>query len=142
LLKGDDVWCLEALDELWSHLRKILGDPPTVKAIHTELVNPEPSLSVRRFAKVDELMSITLETRLRKRDGVVCKVVKRRDESEIHFLENWVCGPEFIHEALEYVAENQEFIVAELPDSLTDEGKLTLARRLVRNGLLLRNEAT
>lgn len=140
--KEDDVWPANALDELWSRLRKMLSDPSTVKSIHTGLANFAPSLSARRFAKVDELTSITTETRLRRRDGVVCKVTEGREKSEIHFLGNWIRGPEFIHEALKYVAENHEFTVAELPDSLTDEGKLTLARRLVRNGLLLRSDET
>lgn len=134
---GSPGWRPETLDELSSYLRTLLGDPATVKELHAELTHFGPSLSLRRFSEIDGLQLITLETRVRRRDGAICKVSHGTQASQIQFLDNWVRGPEFIHEALAYVAANQEFTVAELPDSLTDDGKLTLTRRLVSEGLLL-----
>lgn len=137
----DHACCPDARDQILSRLRNILDDQVAVKAIQKDLVNRKHSLLPPHFSELDELTSMTLQTRLRMREGVVCKVSKSREGSEIRFRGNWVRGPEFVHRALEYVSETKEFTVAELPNSLTDEGKLTLARRLVRSGLLLFSEA-
>jgi hypothetical protein len=47
-----------------------------------------------------------------------------------------VRGPASIESALRFIAAAEAFQVRELPDALTDQSKLVLVRRLVREGLL------
>lgn len=79
---------------------------------------------------------IGLETQLRRRPGWICRVVRDGGWVSISFPGGNVGGPLRIASSLQFVAETERFAVKDLPDELGAEGKLVLARRLLRERLL------
>ncbi len=76
------------------------------------------------------------DTELRRRPGLICRVVRDGGWVSIAFPGGNVGGPLRIASALQFVAETERFAVKDLPDELGAEGKLVLARRLLRERLL------
>ena len=65
---------------------------------------------------------------------------RRRDHDQaavrLRFQGKELTFPAFVEPLLQYIAEQAEFRVSSLPDQLTDESKLVLVRRLIREGFL------
>jgi hypothetical protein len=59
------------------------------------------------------------------------------DEVRIHSHANEISMPRHAAEALTFALETPRFQIGELPSSLDDAGKLTLIRRLIREGLVV-----
>jgi lysine-specific demethylase/histidyl-hydroxylase NO66 len=77
-------------------------------------------------------------TRLARPPGVVCYVTEADQYAMIQYTGGNIVGPPKIASALRYIAGSGEpFTVGSLPDELNDNEKLVLARRLVRDGLLV-----
>lgn len=77
-------------------------------------------------------------TRLARPPGVVCYVTEADQYAMIQYTGGKIVGPPKIALALRYIAERGEpFTVGSLPGELNDNEKLVLARRLVREGLLM-----
>lgn len=79
---------------------------------------------------------IGLDTELRRRPGLICRVVRDGGWVSVLFPGGHVGGPLKIAPALRFVAETERFAVRDLPGELGPEGKLVLARRLLRERLL------
>ncbi|MEH1782276.1 MAG: cupin domain-containing protein [Nostoc sp.] len=88
------------------------------------------------FAQIDRLQNLDINSILRKRDGIICHILKKGDSVSIYFPGNHVSAPSFIEPALRFIAETEEFYVNSIPGNISDESKLVLARRLVKEGLL------
>jgi ribosomal protein L16 Arg81 hydroxylase len=88
------------------------------------------------FGQLNEIDSINLATVVTKRDGMFCHIFREADMIAIQFPGNVVKGPILIESALYFIAKSGEFSVNSIPGSLSDNAKLTLVRRLVREGLL------
>ena len=59
------------------------------------------------------------------------------DGTSIQFLGNTIAGKRHLESAFTFIANaDYAFKIAELPDALTDDGKVTLIKRLIRGGLL------
>jgi ribosomal protein L16 Arg81 hydroxylase len=88
------------------------------------------------FAHLEKLSEISLESAVERRDGLVCIAdLSPYGFSNIRFGTRQVKAPANIYLAFEFVRDHPRFRVAEIP-GLDDPGKLVLARRLVREGLL------
>ena len=88
------------------------------------------------FTQIDRLSNIDLTTILKKRQGMLCRISKQEDSISIYFPGNRVKAPSHIETALRFIAEREEFSVNSIPGNLSDNSKLVLARRLVKEGLL------
>ena len=67
----------------------------------------------------------------------MCSVSRKPDCVEITFPGNRMKGPVAIETAFRFIADATEvFPVSALPDMLSDESKLVLARRAIREGPL------
>jgi ribosomal protein L16 Arg81 hydroxylase len=93
-------------------------------------------LSDGHFAQLNDVDSIDLETIVKKRNGMFCYIFKEDDAIVIQFPGNVVKGPIYIESALYFIADAREFSVKSIPGSLSNNGKLALVCRLVREGLL------
>jgi hypothetical protein len=89
-----------------------------------------------QFVALNALENIELGAWIAHRAGIVSVVTRDDDEATIHFPGNSVSGPAAIGSVLDYIAQTPRFRVKHLPGILTDNGKLVLIRRLVREGLL------
>jgi hypothetical protein len=75
-------------------------------------------------------------TGLKVRRTSLRRLFKENGVAGMQFSGNQIIGPEKIAPALEFIAARDRFTPASLPDSLNENEKLVLVRRLVRIGLL------
>ncbi len=88
------------------------------------------------FAQLNSLENLSLETRLERREGILCSVDHYEDKfSNIRFGARHVRGPARLRQAFDFIRDNPGFRVSELP-GLDDQSRLVIARRLIREGLL------
>ena len=91
---------------------------------------------------LERLGSLGLGTRVRRRAGATCCVIEEGDVAVIQFPGNAMSAPVDASEALHFIARTEAFTVRDLPASLTDGGKVVIARRLVAMGLLVEESGT
>lgn len=109
--------------EVWNHFRSelmVLNAP-----LFTDL------LTLRTFAS-----SVTLESRVRRRNELSLTVVHCPDRCTLRFCGSELQFPESAWQAIEFISMEDVFVVRDIPDCLDGEGKLTVVKRLVREGLL------
>lgn len=88
------------------------------------------------FAQVNEVENITLDTVIARRPGMLCRVVGQGYAASIQFPGNTISGTGTIEAAFRFIAAADDaFAVRDIPGTNND-GRLKLARRLVRGGLL------
>lgn len=91
------------------------------------------------FSQLHDLADLELDSLLEKRAGSLCSVSVASDSATIHFPGGSVTGPSWVEPVLRFIRDQrQSFSIASLPDTLDTQGKLVLARRLIREGLLRR----
>ena len=95
-----------------------------------------PMLPGTQFSSQVDLEQIGLDTVLEKHRHAICRILENDEGVAIAFPGNRVAGPHRIGSALRFIANTARFAVRELPDELNDQGKVVLARRLIREGLL------
>jgi hypothetical protein len=88
------------------------------------------------FTHIDELQGIAVDSVVEHRDGIVCIAdLSPYGFSNIRFGTHQVKGPVHLFKAFKFVRDHPSFRVEEIP-GLDEPGKLVLARRLIREGLL------
>jgi ribosomal protein L16 Arg81 hydroxylase len=95
-----------------------------------------PLLPDGHFLAADSEGDLDLDTVLEKRTGAVCRILDEGVWIALEFPGGRIGGPRKIASALRFVAERERFVLRALPDDLSAESKLVLARRLVRERLL------
>jgi ribosomal protein L16 Arg81 hydroxylase len=90
------------------------------------------------FAELARLATLTVGDVLERRPGMKCSVASSNEGVSIRFAHNEVRGPHTVAPIFEHVRDHQRFRIADLPGPLSDDSKLVLGRRLVREGLLRR----
>lgn len=88
------------------------------------------------FLPLEEIDRIDVNTVLEKSRAMVCRVIQEAASVSIQFPGSRMRTPKQLGPALEFISKASRFPVSALPGSLSDNSKLTLARRLVRDGLL------
>ncbi len=89
------------------------------------------------YFQIPEVDTLNLKTVLRKREGMFCQVFRERDLVKLQLPGGYaVSGPQILESAFHFVANSDTFAISELPNSLTENAKVVLARRLIKEGLL------
>jgi bifunctional lysine-specific demethylase and histidyl-hydroxylase NO66 len=89
-----------------------------------------------QFRSIDAVPGLRPDTAVRRATGFLCRVRKSDDEAMIEFAANYVSGPAHITPALQFIAENERFVIDALPGELSASDKVELVSRLVSEGLL------
>ena len=94
------------------------------------------------FTQLLEPQGLTVDSEVERRRDVLCVVDEvfdreRNTKMAIWFANQQVSGPLHLRRALEFIRDHARFRVSEIP-GLDEKGQLTLARRLVTEGLLQR----
>ncbi len=94
------------------------------------------------FAQILESEELTVDSEIERRRDVLCFVedvvnIERKTKSAIFFGKEHVTGPRHLRRALEFIRDHARFRISEIP-GLDEKGQLTLARRLIKEGLLRR----
>ena len=79
---------------------------------------------------------LTLGSRVRRRAGLLAEAAAGGEKCFLRFCGRELRFPVHAWAALQFVTTSDEFAVQDLPDCLDADGKLTLAARLVREGVL------
>lgn len=92
------------------------------------------------FTQLLQPEELTLDSEVERRRDVLCVVDEvfdreRNTKIAIWFANQQVSGPMHLRRALEFVRDHARFRVSEIP-GLDEKGQLTLARRLITEGLL------
>ena len=129
--------------ELRARFRELLGAltqgaslDDAVRGLGDQFFSQLQPLPSDGFAPPGDAEGIDLDTVLERTPGTVCRVVQDGGWVVIEYPGGQVGGPLKIAAALRFVAGADRFPVRALPDALGAEGKLVLARRLLRERLL------
>lgn len=133
----------ETPPEVAKHFRDLLGElldaapaDDAMRQLGDAFFTQMPALPDAHFTAGPQEEWIDLDTVLEKSPGAVCRVVQDGSWATLTFPGGQVGGPLKIASALRFVATTDRFPIRALPDDLGGEGKLVLARRLLRERLL------
>ncbi|WP_141585375.1 cupin domain-containing protein [Actinomadura sp. WMMA1423] len=101
-----------------------------------EHVGARPFPADGHFSVLAGMREIGLDSVVERRLGLACLVESSGGTTAIIFGPKRVQGPKEIFSTLEFIRDNRKFRICDLPGSTSLDGKLTLVRRLVRDGLL------
>lgn len=124
------------LAELATALAGIAGPEDLFARLDERFVDSRRPLLEGRIAAADRLAAIDRDTVLRRPPHVVFRLRADDHAVRLRFHGKELRFPAFVEPALRYIAEHLELSVGALPGDLDDDGKLVLARRLVREGFL------
>jgi mannose-6-phosphate isomerase-like protein (cupin superfamily) len=95
-----------------------------------------PPLLRGQMRELEALERLTVDTMLGARPGVVHRL--RRDDTKVivEFHGHRVTFPAHVGDAVAFALANPRYSLRELPGELDDAGRLTLGRRLIREGLV------
>jgi len=135
-LTDDDrpPYLAKRLEELLQQLAAKTNCDRAVRRLEDRILSngqPIPDGHFRSLATKIELDSL-----MKRRVGMMCKVRVHDDRVTLHFPGNIISGPKAIEPALQFIKKSQRFRVSELPDCLEADDKIVLAGRLLREGLL------
>ena len=82
------------------------------------------------------LDDLDVSTELERRPGVGCSVAADAETARVFFMGETIRTPPRAARALEFIASHARFRIADIDPSLSDDSKLVLARRLIKEGLL------
>lgn len=124
------------LVELLEYLSQNAKAEEAVGQLARSFIEKMQPLPDGHFSQLDQLSEVSLNSVVTKRQGMVCWIFKAEDQVSIQFPGNVVKSPVWVEPALRFIAETETFAVRALPDALSDNSKLVLVRRLIREGLL------
>jgi len=81
---------------------------------------------------------LSIESTVRPRPDLVLLVREEEDKIVLLFGSTEISLPLFVRDAVHFALAGAPFLVRDLPGELDDDGKVVLVRRLLREGLLMR----
>jgi len=90
-----------------------------------------------QMAQMAALDGLTLDATVGARPGVNYRLHAAEDFLSIDCSGRTITFPAFAREELNFALNHERFVIGDLPGSLDDAGKLTLVRRLIREGLVM-----
>ncbi len=124
------------LAELATALAGIAGVEDLFARLDERFVDSRRPLLDGQIAAVDRLAAVDSDTVLRRLPHVVFRLRADGDAVRLRFQGKELRFPAFVEPALRHIAEHPEVRVGALPNALDADGKLVLARRLIREGFL------
>jgi ribosomal protein L16 Arg81 hydroxylase len=84
----------------------------------------------------DDATAVDLDTTLERRPGLLCRLLEGPDSTGLAFARQVIWMPRPFRDALAFVARTETLRPRDIPGVSGEAGRLALARRLVRDGLL------
>ena len=132
--------------EIFGRLLQCLSErtsPATILArFADEFLASCPPLLRGQMAQLAALDHMGVDTVLEARPHLIARVEMASDSVSVHHFGRRIAFPAHVARAVRFALRQGCFAVRDLPGDLDDSGKLTLARRLVREGLLVMCNAT
>jgi ribosomal protein L16 Arg81 hydroxylase len=112
-----------------------LDSAPPFNYFEQEVMSHNRPSFVNLLAQSAQLRDITLSSTLRQRAGAAWHLEKNGQQCVVRCYGNRIELPAFVSPAIEFMRGADSFRVGEMPDCVDGPGKVTLARRLVKEGL-------
>jgi hypothetical protein len=126
----------DQFEELVQLIAKDARIEDAMTALSDQFLGDMPVLPGTHFLAPEEIDSIDVNTVLERPKAMVCRVIPEANSVSIQFPGNRMRSPKQLGPALEFIAKASRFKVGDLPGGLSDNSKLMVARRLVRDGVL------
>lgn len=95
-----------------------------------------PPVLTGQMAQLAGLAGLTVESMVGARHGVIARMESSDGSECVDCFGRRISFPSRVAEALRFALTNSRFAIKSLPGNLDDSGKLTLIRRLIREGLV------
>ena len=129
-----------ARDTLKSLLQQLSASSeldPILDRFVDEFVSACPPLLRGQMAQSSNLDALTIRSVVGARPGAISHMRTNGASASVACYGRTITFPSHTAEAVGFALGRPQFAVSELPCDLDDEGKLTLVRRLIREGLVL-----
>ncbi len=101
-----------------------------------QFISACPPLLDGQMAQIAALDRLAIDTRVGARPGVISRLQTSGDSESLDCYGRRITFPPQAREAVQFALNHSSFLVRDLPGNLDDAGKLTLVRRLIREGLV------
>lgn len=127
----------EFFRELLTHLSAKYDLDAMFDRFAGELMSSCPPLLRGQLGQLANLDRVAVDTVVGARTGVISHIRTEIEATTVNCYGREIAFPAHATEAVRFALSNSRFAVCELPGDLDDAGKLTLVRRLIREGLLM-----
>lgn len=130
----------QARETMLNLLRKACTTPNFDGALDRfvdEFISACPPLLQGQMAQVAALDRLAIDSVVGARPGVVSRLQTNGESASLDCYGRKIAFPSHIGEAVRFALSQTNFAVRDLPGNLDDAGKLTLIRRLIREGLVM-----
>lgn len=124
-------------DELLDQASSGLAFDSTLDSFIERFLSRCPPVLPGQLAQLAAVDSLTLETQVGARQGVVVRFEINGDSAFIDTYGRRITLPAHVGEAVQFALSEPKFLARDLPGPLDDPGKLTLVRRLIREGFVM-----
>ncbi|MBI3443391.1 hypothetical protein HY008_01845 [Candidatus Woesebacteria bacterium] len=107
-----------------------------IDRIADRFVFTRPQIFDNQLTELTNIDNVGLLTSVRKREEVISRIKLEDDTVSLIYSGKKIKFPQYVEPALYYIANNNLFNAESIPCDIDDEGKLTLVRRLIREGFL------
>jgi ribosomal protein L16 Arg81 hydroxylase len=118
--------------------RAASADPEAIaEALARRFMTTRQSVLPGQFEQALALPELTDGTVIRRRAGSMCRIWRTGDRLSVLLGDRELVMPAWLEPAVRRAASGEEFVPSDLHEWLDPEGALVLARRLIREGLLV-----
>ncbi len=126
----------EEFDTLLDAFRERANLEELLDIVAERFVSTRVPLADGRLLEADRSDSVRLDTLVRRREGIIHRLTVDEEQATLLFNGKRVAFPRYVEPALRFVAGESEFQVHKVAGTLDPAGKITLVRRLIKEGFL------
>lgn len=125
------------VDRLLQHLSERVSPEGILDRFTDEFLASCPPLLRGQMTQLAALERIDLDTMAGVRQHLIARVQADSQSVSVHHFGRKITFPLHVAPAIRFALSQERFVVRDLPGDLDEPGKITLARRLTREGLLM-----
>lgn len=133
----------DTMEVFKGHFQQLLGEfqqqftpAGAIQLLKLDFDKKSTTSATGHFAQIDKMQSLTLESKVKIRQGLDAEVYIAGNIARIKFPGNMIKGPAHITEALQFIAANGAGFQLSAMPAISDKNKVKLIQRLIRGGLL------
>jgi ribosomal protein L16 Arg81 hydroxylase len=127
----------EMLLKLMRQADTVSNFDPVLDSFIERFISACPPLLEGQMAQLVALDQLTLDSIVGARPGVISRLRTIGESESVDFYGRTITFPRQASEAVRFALSRCRFAIETLPGNLDDAGKLTLIRRLIREGLVI-----
>ena len=133
----DRAHALQSVRNLLGQACTIANFDAALDSIIESFLSACPPLLKGQLGQLAALDRLAIDSVVGARQGVVFRVEANGDSVLVDCYSRKISFPLHVQEAVRFALDHSRFAVRSLPGNLDDDGRLTLVRRLIREGLVI-----